>query len=99
MRHLSDLRAGPRRDRIAGDEGILEGIAAGDSPSPRHIAVQANLIPLGSLAAGLYDARRVVGVRRPRIGAAQTITCRCQRQRPRNVPLKASFVVAELFRL
>src|ERR1041384_615822 len=99
MRNLRDLRASARRYGGAGDESILIGITAGDSPGSRDAAIQAKLVTVGALAARLHDSGGIVGIGRPRIGSVQAIGGGRKRQGAIDVPLDAQFVVAELFRL
>ena len=98
MRHLPDLRAGGRRRGGAGDERVLIGVTAGDAPGRRQLSVRTQLVAVRSLAPGLDDAGRIVGIRRPRVGAVQPVHRGRQGQPGTRVPLHARLVVVEPFR-
>jgi len=89
MRSLTDLRPKPRGGGGAGNKGILVGVTSGDFPGPRNASSQADFVPVGALAAGLHDSRRIVGISHPRIRSVQAKDCRCQREERIDIPLDA----------
>src|SRR6185369_11676320 len=98
MRNQGDLRSGTRGSRSAGDERVLISISSGQSPGARQGSIQSHFVPVGALAAGLQDPRRIVWIRRSGVQPVQSIHGRRKRERAAQVPFDTEFVVVELLR-
>src|SRR5206468_8141458 len=89
---------GTRGGRGAGNEGALQGVAAGNLPAAGQRAVDSELKAVGALAASLHDSRRVVRIGGARVRSIQPVRRDRDRELSPRVPFRAELVIAEFLR-